>query len=151
MKNGPWQPSIRWISTGTQLCLLWSLILWRPLLPVHFVGFPGASAGKESTCNVGNLGSVPGLVRSPGEWKGYPLQYCGLKNSMDCMYSPWGHKESDTTEWLSLSLPVKKDTSGSLPSAVAPHWLRPLTWRQSCFHSLLANHRAPEVLWHTGC
>ena len=38
-------------------------------------GFPGGSAGKESTCNVGDLGSIPGLERSPGEGKGYPLQY----------------------------------------------------------------------------
>ena len=61
------------------------------------------SAGKESTCNVGDLGLVPGLGRSPGEGKGYPLQYSGLENSMDCMYSPWGCKKSDTTEQLSLS------------------------------------------------
>ena len=38
-------------------------------------GFPGGSAGKESACNVGDLGSIPGLERSPGERKGYPLQY----------------------------------------------------------------------------
>ena len=49
----------------------------------------------ESACNVGDLGSTPGLGRSPGEGKGYPLQYSGLENSMD--YSPWGHKESDVT------------------------------------------------------
>ena len=49
---------------------------------------------------VGDLGSIPGLGSSPGEWKGYPLQYSGLENSMD--YSPWGCKESDTTEGLSL-------------------------------------------------
>ena len=42
------------------------------------------SVGKESACNAGDLGSVPGLGRSPGEGKGYPLQYCGLENSMDC-------------------------------------------------------------------
>jgi len=47
------------------------------------LGFPGGSAGKESTCNVGDLGSVPGLGRSPGEEKSYPLQYSGLENSMD--------------------------------------------------------------------
>ena len=41
-------------------------------------------AGKESTCNAGDLGSIPGLGRSPGEGKGYPLQYSGLDNSMDC-------------------------------------------------------------------
>ena len=43
------------------------------------------SAGKESACNVGDLGSTPRLGRSPGEGKGYPLQYCGLENSMDCI------------------------------------------------------------------
>ena len=42
------------------------------------------SAGKESACNVRDLGSIPGLGRSPGEGNGYPLQYSGLKNSMDC-------------------------------------------------------------------
>ena len=47
-------------------------------------GFPGGSASKESACNVGDLGSIPGLGRSPGEGKGYPLQYFGLENSMDC-------------------------------------------------------------------
>ena len=53
------------------------------------------SAGKESACNVGDLGLIPGLGRSPGDGKGYPFQYSGLENSMD---SPWGLKESDTTE-----------------------------------------------------
>ena len=50
-----------------------------------FSGFPGGSAGKESTGNVGDLGSIPGLGRSPGEGNGYPLQYSGLENSMDCL------------------------------------------------------------------
>ena len=58
------------------------------------------SAGKESACNVGDLGLIPGLGRSPGDGKGYPFQYSGLENSMD---SPWGLKESDTTEQLSLT------------------------------------------------
>ena len=48
-----------------------------------FLGFPCGSAGKESTHNVGDLGSIPGLGRSPGEGKGYPLQYSGLENSID--------------------------------------------------------------------
>ena len=48
-------------------------------------GFPGGSAGKESTCNVGDLGLIPGLGRSPGEGKGYPFQYSGLDKSMDCI------------------------------------------------------------------
>ena len=49
------------------------------------MGFPCSSAGKESTCNAGDLGSIPALGRSPGEGKGYPLQYSGLENSMDCI------------------------------------------------------------------
>ena len=46
-------------------------------------GFPGGSTGKDSACNAGDLGSIPGLGRSPGEGNGYPLQYSGLENSMD--------------------------------------------------------------------
>ena len=61
-----------------------------------YMRFPGGSAGKESACNVGYLGLIPGLGRSPGEGNGYPLQYSGLENSMD--YSPWDHKELDMTE-----------------------------------------------------
>ena len=49
------------------------------------LGFPGGSAGKESTCNVGDLGSIPGLGRSLGEGKGDPLQCSSLENSMDCI------------------------------------------------------------------
>ena len=48
-----------------------------------FLGFPGDSAGKESACNAGDLGVIPGLGRSPGEGNSYPLQYSGLENSMD--------------------------------------------------------------------
>ena len=64
---------------------------------------PCDSTGKESACNVGNLGSIPALGRSLGEGKGYSLQYSGLEDSMYCIgHSPWGHKDSDTTERLSL-------------------------------------------------
>ena len=47
--------------------------------------FPCGSAGKESSCNAGDLGLIPGLGRSPREGKGYPLLYSGLENSMDCI------------------------------------------------------------------
>ena len=60
------------------------------------------SAGKESACSAGDLGLIPGLGRFPGEGRGYPLWYSGLENSMDCI-SPWGRKESDMTERLSLT------------------------------------------------
>ena len=63
--------------------------------------FSCGSAVKESTCNVGDLCLTPGLGRSPGEGKGYPLQYSGLENSMD--YSPRGLKESDLAWRLSVT------------------------------------------------
>ena len=66
------------------------------------MGFPGSSAGKESACNAGDSGSIPGLGRSAGEGIGYPFQYSGRETSTDYTVSPWGHKESDTTELLSL-------------------------------------------------
>ena len=62
-------------------------ICWRrDRLPTPvFLGFPYGSAGKESACNAGDTGLIPGLGRSPGEGKGYPLQYSGLENSTDCI------------------------------------------------------------------
>ena len=75
--------------------------------------FPSGSAGKESAYNTGELGSIPGLGRSPVEGKGYPFQYSGL-------YSPWGRKESDKSEPLSLHF-----TSVVLEGLILPqvHWL----------------------------
>ena len=71
------------------------------------VGFPSGSDGKESTCNVGELGSIPGLGRSPGGRYGNLLQHSCLEDphgqrSLEG-YSPWGHKESDMTERLSTA------------------------------------------------
>ena len=69
-------------------------------------GFFGGSVCKETACNAGDPGSIPGLGRSPGQGNkgnGYPFQYSGLENSHG-LCSPWGHKELDTTEQLSLSV-----------------------------------------------
>ena len=74
-------------------CCEWGLLSWvrkihwrgDRLPTLIFLGFPCGSAGKDSTCNVGDQGSIPGLGRSPGEGKGYPLQYSGLENPMDCI------------------------------------------------------------------
>ena len=62
-------------------------IRWkRDRLPTAvFLSFPCGSAGKESACNAGDLSLIPGLGRSPGGGKGYPLQYSGLENSMNCI------------------------------------------------------------------
>ena len=57
--------------------------------------FPSGADGKESACNARDPGSIPGLGRSPGEGHGNPLQY-----ACHGLHSPWGHKESDTTELL---------------------------------------------------
>ena len=71
--------------------ILWK---WERLPTSVFLGFPCGSGGKESTCNVGNLGLIPGLGRSPGEGKSYPLQCSGLENSMD--YTVYGVAKSQT-------------------------------------------------------
>ena len=57
---------------------------WEKIFANNKKGFPCGSAGKEATCNAGDLSSIPGLRRSPGEGNGYPLQYSGLENSMAC-------------------------------------------------------------------
>ena len=85
------------------------------------LGFPCSLAGKEPSCRLGDLCSIPGLGRSPGEGKGYSLQYSGLENSMDYIVDyvpwtmcPWGHKELNMTEWLSLNyLPTQWKTNKS--------------------------------------
>ena len=59
------------------ICIYFYCIAW------YFKGFPDASVGKESTCNAGDPGLIPGLGRSAGEGKSYPLQCSGLENSMD--------------------------------------------------------------------
>ena len=74
-------------------------IRWRRnRLPIPvFLGFPCGSADKESACNMGNLGLIPGLGRSPRKGKGYPLQDSGLENSMDCIV----HGVVKSQTWLS--------------------------------------------------
>ena len=88
-----WKEGQRYLSDAGEGSRLPTTVFW---------GFPCGSAVKESSCNVGDLGLIPGLGRSPGEGKGYPLQYSGLENSMDCIVH--GVAESDMTEQLSLHL-----------------------------------------------
>ena len=66
-------------------------------LHIGHLGYPCGSAGKESACNEGDLGSIPRLGRSSGEGKGYPLQYSGLENSKDCIV----HGVTKRWTWLS--------------------------------------------------
>jgi len=65
------------------------------------LGFPGGPDGKESACSAGNLALIPGSGRSPGEGNAFlPGEFHGQRSLMG--YSPWGHKESDMTEWLTV-------------------------------------------------
>ena len=89
----PWEESGRVQASGQISQSLW--------------GFPGGSDSKESICNLGDPGSIPGLGRSPGGGHGHLLQYACLENPHGQRslvgYSPRGHKESDTTEQLSTA------------------------------------------------
>ena len=72
----------------------------RERLPTPvFLGFPCGSAGKESAYNVGNLGSIAGLGRSPGEGKGQTLQCSGLENSMNCIV----HGDANRHDWVTFT------------------------------------------------
>ena len=78
----------------------------RDRLPtLVFLGFPGGSAGKKSTCNARGLGLIPGLGRFPGEGKGYPLQYSGLENSMNCIVHGVAKSQTQLSNFHFTSLP----------------------------------------------
>ena len=68
------------VELNTIIALIFKLSITKALM-----GFPCGSAGKESACNAGDLSLIPGLGRSPGEENGYPSQYSGLENPMDCI------------------------------------------------------------------
>ena len=79
--------------------------LKAPLEVRRYIRSPGGLVSKESACNAGDLGVIPGLGRSPGRGHGNPLQYSCLEKPHGqrslVSHSPWGHKESDMTERLS--------------------------------------------------
>ena len=73
MDRGAWRATVHGVAKS-----------WTRLSDFHFhLGFPGGSDSKESSCNAGDLGLIPGLGRSPEEGNVYPLKYSGLENSMD--------------------------------------------------------------------
>ena len=98
----------------------------RDRLPTPlFLGFPCGSTGKESACSVGDLGSIPGLGRSRRRGKlPTPVFWSGEFHGL---YSPWDRKESDTTEWLSLT--------HSYGGIIVLAWLK--HWRCFCLSALL--------------
>ena len=98
---------LHWKNNYTDIKLHNSCFPANSMLLKSRLGFPGSSASKESTCNARDTSSIPGSGRSPGEGHSDPLQYCWLENPhrqrSPVGYSPWGCKESDTTERLPLS------------------------------------------------
>ena len=89
------------------------------ILKKREISFVGGSDGKESCCSAGDPSSIPGSGRSPGEGNGNSLQYSCLENPMDrgaAGYSPWGRRESDTTEWLTHT---RKATGLSVPNLMS--------------------------------
>ena len=89
------------------------LLSWFP----QSLCFPDSSVGKESTCNAGDPGSVPGSRRSTGEGIGYPLQYSGLENSMDCIVYGVARSQTELTDFhLHFSL------SSDLGPGPGTHW-----------------------------
>ena len=102
-------------------------ICWRrDRLPTPvFLGFPCGLADKESSCNAGHLGSIPGLERSSGEGKGYPVQYSGLEKSMDWLQRVGHHWATFT----SLSLLLGRQIFLTIEQPASP-------WLLGLFHSV---------------
>ena len=108
LTSPPWAdrfftPSASW--EALLYAIMYSVYNICIMYSVYTKGFPRSSDGEESACNTGDLGSIPGLGRSPGGGHGHPLLYSCLENPYgqrsQAGYSPCGHKESDTTELLS--------------------------------------------------
>ena len=86
----------------------------------YFPCFPGGSDSKESACNAGDLGSISGSGRFPGEGNGYPLECSCLENPMDrgAWQAPWGHQGLDTTERLMHTLRIQNPKLTEAPAVM---------------------------------
>ena len=108
--------------------LCWEDPLEKQQATPVFLSFPCGSAGKESACNSGDLGSIPGLGKSPGEGKDYPLQYYGLENFMNCMVHGVAKSQSDfhfhldSANKLTLNTILKDDAVKVLQSICQQIW-----------------------------
>ena len=91
------------------MCYMCSYTLVKTYLTM---GFSDSSVGKESACSAGDPGSIPGLGRSPGEGKGYPLQYSGLEKSMDCIVHGVAKSQMNTSTWV-FPAPPHRNTGTS--------------------------------------
>ena len=99
--------------------MVWSPLQTTTTTTAKKPGFSHSSAGKESACNAGDLGSIPGLGRSPGEGNTYTLQYSGLENPKDCIV----HGFANSQTWLSdFHVTGLKTTSGIRLKCQLPGW-----------------------------
>ena len=111
--------------------------------PVLSLGFPGSSVGKEFACNARDPSSIPGSGRSPGEGKGYPLQYSGLKNSVECIVYTVAKSRTRLSDFHFISCPFFTGTKRGLLAdfwengEVPSHSLRQ-------FHSNISCHFGPK-------
>ena len=94
MDREAWRAAIHGVAKSQTQLSDWTDLIWYMfisdhinwyILYIYIYHFPCGSVGKESACNSRDTGSIPGLGTSPGERKGYPLQYSGLEDSMDCI------------------------------------------------------------------
>ena len=128
----------------------WEICWRRDKLPTTvFLGFPGGSAGKESTCNAGDLDLIPGLGRSPGEGKGYQLQCSGLEYYLDCIVhgvtknqtqlsdfhfhcslEPEHRNDYDDGSQVALMVKDPPANAGELRHRFNP-WVRKIPWRKA--------------------
>ena len=115
------------------------LLGWDRLPTAVFLGFPHGSAGKESACNVADPGLISGLGRRPGEGNGYPFQYSGLEDSMDCIV----HGVTNSWIWLS-NFHFHHEDPEVMP--LRETWIHPLL----CLHYPCPLPKESQVLLHTG-
>ena len=99
-------------------------------LALVVMGFPHGSAGKESTCNAKDLVSIPRLGRLPGEGKGYPLQYSGLKNSMDCVVHEVAKSWTRLSDFHFISGKNSACLCRSQKRRGLNPWVRNISWRR---------------------
>ena len=140
------------------LLLAYSVVITLCSFLCSFKGFPCGLAGKESACSVEDLGSIPVLGRSPGEGEGYPLQYSGLGNFMDCI----GYGVTKSRTWLSdfhLRKTLNKfnffiflyliclDFKTCLSLSICNAFILSLAWRNFFFKSLDSSGIEPWKLW----
>ena len=131
--------------TGEWVIDLSGVYFIKALIP--FMGFPCGSPGKESACNAGDLGLIPGSGRSAGEGSlpspvFSPGEFHGL-----C--SPWGHKESDTIEWLPLSLsPFMRVPCPGQITSQRSHFLKQSHWRLVIQHRLGGTQSVANIHSH---